>query len=117
MSTHPIAASPGATRAQQETVVHEAWELASAAIRPCTIDWDQLALVFTPDLSTAEQGTLADIAVMVKFGVEMTLAEWQSIKADAAGLKTYLGVASPTLAQTASATKAIIRVLGVIVRS
>jgi hypothetical protein len=40
----------------------------------------------------------------------------QTIKADIAGLKTYLGVASPTAAQTAAATKAIIRVLGTIVR-
>lgn len=73
--------------------------------------------VFIPPLSPADQATLADLQTMARFGVTLTLAEWQAIKADAAGLKAYLGVASPTAAQTASATKAIIRVLGVIVRS
>jgi hypothetical protein len=73
--------------------------------------------VFQPSLTSAEQATFDDLQTMAKFGVTMTLAEWQSIKADAAGLKTYLGVATPTAAQTAAATKAIIRVLAVIVRS
>jgi len=75
------------------------------------------AAAFTPTLTPAEQATFADLQVMAKFSVDMTLTEWQSIKADAAGLKAYLGVATPTLAQTAAATKAIVRVLGVIVRS
>lgn len=75
------------------------------------------SLTFNPPLTPAEQATFDDLVTMAKFGVSMTLAEWQSIKADAAGLKSYLGVAAPTLAQTAAATKAIIRVLAVIVRS
>jgi hypothetical protein len=71
---------------------------------------------WTPDLSAADQTNIADIVTMTGFGVTMTLAEWQSIKSDAAGLKTYFGLASPTLVQTAAATKAIIHVLSVIVR-
>lgn len=73
--------------------------------------------VFDPPLTAQEQVTLGDLQTMARFGVTLTLVEWQSIKTDAAGLKSYLGVASPTLAQTASATKAIIRVLGTIIRS
>ncbi|HUW16221.1 MAG TPA: hypothetical protein VMW94_04010 [Actinomycetes bacterium] len=69
-----------------------------------------------PPLSPTEQETLAELVRMARFGVTMTLAEWQAIKADAAGLKAYLGVASPTAAQTAAATKAIIRVLATIIR-
>lgn len=72
---------------------------------------------FVPPLNPAEQVTLDDLATMARFGVTLTLAEWQGIKADAAGLKAYLGVASPTAAQTAAATKAIVRVLGTIIRS
>jgi hypothetical protein len=72
---------------------------------------------FVPALSPAEQVIFDDLSLMVRFGVTLTLAEWQSIKADAANLKTYLGVATPTLVQTAAATKAIIRVLGTIIRS
>ena len=73
--------------------------------------------VFDPPLSAAEQATFDGLASMARFGVTLTLAEWQSIKADAAGLKAYLGVASPTAAQTAAAVKAVVRVLGTIIRS
>jgi hypothetical protein len=79
------------------------------------IDTGTPVLTFQPPLTVQEQATFADLQVMAKISGEMTLAEWQAIKAEA--LKTYLGVASPTLVQTAAATKAIIRVLGVIVRS
>jgi hypothetical protein len=79
-----------------------------AAVREC---------VWVPDLTAAEQVILDDLTTMARFGVTMTLAEWQGIKADAAGLKSYLGVGSPTAAQTAAATKAIIRVLATIIRS
>jgi hypothetical protein len=71
---------------------------------------------FEPPLSTAEQATFAELATMARFGVSLTLAEWQGIKADAAGLRAYLGVASPTAAQTAAAVKGIVRVLGKIIR-
>jgi hypothetical protein len=74
-------------------------------------------LVFVPALTAPEQATLADLATMARFGVTLTLAEWQGIKTDAANLKAYLGVASPTAAQTSAATKAIIRVLGTIIRN
>ncbi len=73
--------------------------------------------LFDPPLTAPEQAVLADLRLMAKFGVEMTLAEWQSIKADAAALKAYNGVATPTLVQTAAAVKAINRVLATIVRS
>lgn len=78
---------------------------------------DDPVATFSPPLSPAEQTAYDDLVTMAKFGVSLTLTEWQSIKADAAGLKTYLGIASPTLAQTSAATKAIIRVLATIVRS
>ena len=72
---------------------------------------------FDPPLSPAEQATLDDLVTMARFGVTLTLAEWQSVKPDAQLLKAYLGVASPTLAQTAAAAKAIVRVLATIIRS
>ena len=84
---------------------------------PVAVSDGVATFVFDPPLSPAEEATLADLATMTRFGVTLTLAEWTAIKADAAGLKAYLGVASPTAAQTAAATKAIIRVLGTIVRS
>jgi hypothetical protein len=80
-----------------------------------------VVLTFTPDLTAGETTTLAtfmsDISTMAKFGVTLTLAEWQSVKPDAQLLKAYAGVASPTLAQTVAAVKAQSRILSVIIRS
>jgi 2-keto-3-deoxy-6-phosphogluconate aldolase len=95
--------------------------LAAANLRaPASWSVDDLAgtasFTWEPPLTPAEQATFADLQVMANFGVTLNLTEWQAIKADAAGLRAYLGVASPTAAQTASATKAIIRVLAVIIR-
>jgi len=75
-----------------------------------------LSPVFVPPLTPTEQAIFDDISRMARFGVDVSLAEWQAIKEDAAGLKQYLGVTSPTAAQTAAATKAIIRVLATIIR-
>jgi hypothetical protein len=72
---------------------------------------------FVPPLTPAEQVTFDDLVTMSRFGVQMTLAEWQAIKADAAALKAYNGVATPTLAQTAAAVKAQSRILATIIRS
>jgi hypothetical protein len=73
--------------------------------------------VFTPALSPAEQATFADLQIMAAFGVTVTLAEWQAIKADAANLKTFYALPAPTQAQAVAAVKSIIHVLSVIVRN
>lgn len=72
---------------------------------------------FSPVLTAAEQTTFDDLSTMARFGVTLTLAEWQSVKPDAALLRTYNGIASPTLAQTIAATKAQNRILATIIRS
>lgn len=74
-------------------------------------------LTFIPPLTSAEQATFDDLQTMARFGVTMTLVEWQKIKPDAQGLIAYAGIATPTLAQTAAAVKAISRVLAVIIRT
>lgn len=117
MSTHAYTYDPA--------VDYYAWHFTlDDSVRPpesFTYGPDGVILTFVPDLTPAQAALLdelmADIATMSHFGVTMTLAEWRAIKSDAAGLKAYLGVASPTAAQTAAATKAIIRVLGTIIRS
>lgn len=96
-------------------------DLTALYLRPIA-QWDddgagEMTAVFVPPLSGAEQTTFTDLQLMAKFGVQMTLAEWQSIKADAAALKAYNGVPTPTLVQTAAAVKAINRVLATIIRS
>lgn len=78
---------------------------------------DTRTLIFTPDLTATEQSQLDDIITACGTNLSLTLAEWRAIKSDVAGLKQYIGLSSPTAAQTVAATKAIIRVLGAILRS
>lgn len=46
----------------------------------------------------------------------ITPAEWQALEPDIAGLATYQGLASPTLAQTVLAVKAQSRILRALLR-
>lgn len=74
-------------------------------------------LDFEPALSTAEQTTYADLLAMARAHISgLSLAEYQALKPDLAGLRTYQGLASPTLAQTASAVKAQTRILRALLR-
>jgi len=73
---------------------------------------------FTPSLTPAEQTTYDRIVRLAKSLVEgITPAEWQAIEPDIAGLVTYQGLASPTLAQTVLAVKAQSRILRAIIRN
>jgi hypothetical protein len=73
---------------------------------------------WTPDLSPAEQATLTDLTTMAKFGIsaDLSLAEFQAIKSDLVTARTYVGLASPTAAQTAAALKSLIRIVGALLR-
>jgi hypothetical protein len=73
---------------------------------------------FEPPLTTAEQATFADLQKMARFGIasSLTLAEYQAMKADLATGRAFLGIASPTQAQAVAAERAIIRVLGALLR-
>lgn len=80
-----------------------------------TDDGTTLTVVFTPDLTPDEAATLARIVHISGIGV-VTPAEYAAIEDDIAGLKAFLGVTSPTNAQSVAAIKALVRVLGAIVR-
>ena len=74
--------------------------------------------VFTPALSTAEQAAFDRLVRIVRSPVpSITPAEWESLEPDIAGLATYQNIASPTLAQTASAVKAQSRILRALLRN
>lgn len=76
-------------------------------------------VAFVPPLSQAEQATFAELQTMARFGInnDLTLAEFQTIKADITGLVTYQNLASPTLAQTVLAVKAQSRILRALLRN
>ena len=89
--------------------------------RPDTVATDPSGnpvLTFVPVLTTAEQSTLTDLTTMAKFGIPatITLAEFQAIKSDLATARAYVGIASPTTAQTTAALKSTIRVIGALLR-
>jgi hypothetical protein len=75
-------------------------------------------IIFSPPLSLAEQTTFDRIVNLSKSLVEgITVAEWQAIEPDIAGLATYQGLANPTLAQTVLAVKAQSRILRALIRN
>jgi len=73
----------------------------------------QRTLVWTPDLTSAEQVLLKNAGS----AVFLTAAEAAAIQPDIDGLVTYQGIANPTLAQTVLAVKAQSRILRAILRS
>lgn len=93
-------------------------EAVTSAIRqPAEVRRDPVVYVFTPDLTSAEAATFADIVATFRTrDVELTPAEYVAIKSDIALLKTFAGINSPTLAQTAAATKAQSRILRALLR-
>jgi len=75
-------------------------------------------LTYTPDLSPADRAVLDRIVSLGKSLVDgITPAEWEALEPDIAGLVTYQGLASPTLAQTVLAVKAQSRILRALLRN
>ncbi len=85
---------------------------------PATYSSDDLTATFDPPLTAQEQAAFDDIVRMARFGItaNLTLAEFQAIKSDLATAKNFLGLASPTAAQSNAALKATIRVIGALLR-
>lgn len=93
-------------------------ELASETIRtPSALSLvdDEWVLVFDPPLTSAEQAAL-DALQPVAGTVNLSVAGYQTIRPDIEGLRTYVALPTPTAAQTAQATKAIIRILRAVFR-
>lgn len=89
-----------------------------AANRPASlvvVDGSSITIWFTPDLSPAEVAVLDDVVRALK--TDLTRQERNAIQSDIDLLVTYQGIASPTLAQTAAATKAQSRILRALLRS
>jgi hypothetical protein len=111
MSEHPVSGTDPVTG------LPGLLEAVTAAIRQPSEVRVGPVYVFTPDLTAAEAATFADlVATHRSHDVRLTPAEYVTIKPDLEGLRTYHGLASPTAAQTAQATKAIIRVLRALLR-
>lgn len=89
---------------------------------PATMTTDAqgtISATFVPPLTVPEQTSFADLQTMAKFGLtnSLTLAEFQAIKPDLATAKAFVGIASPTAAQSNAALKSTIRVLGALLRA
>lgn len=82
-------------------------------LRRPALQWDGTATVavFSPDLTPAEQAVYTAILRWHRAGIGLSFPEFLALRDDMALLRNYLGVATPTAAQTAAATKSVIRVL------
>lgn len=69
-----------------------------------------------PDLTPTQAARFAELVAAGRSRIRFTDAEFDALRPDIDGLRTYHGLASPTAAQTAQATKAIIRILRSILR-
>lgn len=75
------------------------------------------SFTFVPPLTPAEVQIGQDLDAMANLGLQaITLAEFQARKADVASLKQYMALATPTAAQTQAAFKALVRVVGSMLR-
>jgi hypothetical protein len=114
MSTHTYQFPIAPTQDQVARIRAET----TAAGHPCSliqIDGLTIVLWFDPDLLPAEVAALDEVIRAVK--TELTRAERNAIQSDIDLLIAYQGVATPTLAQTAAATKAQSRILRALLRS
>ena len=81
-------------------------------------DGSHPVFVFDPPLTAAEQPVFDRLLRLAQaLVVGITPAEWQALEPDIAGLQTYQGLASPTLAQTVQAVKAQSRILRAILKN
>jgi hypothetical protein len=74
-------------------------------------------LVYTPDLTVAEQTIFDRLVNLSSSAVLISPTEWQAIESDIDGLITYHNLANPTLAQTVLAVKAQSRILRALLRN
>lgn len=93
--------------------------LVSAALRE-PISYERngtgLRLTFEPPLTPEEQAVYDSLLGLSRSAVQVTPVEWAGLRTELDGLRAYHALATPTAAQTAQATKAIIRVLRAILR-
>jgi hypothetical protein len=81
-----------------------------------TTNMAQTVITWTPDLSGPQLVLLASLQRLALAATLITPAERDALENDLAGLRAYQDVATPTLAQTAAATKAQNRVLRALLR-
>lgn len=95
--------------------VESAIRQATWAVDPQT---GEASATFSPALNATEQAIYDDLLTMARFGLSanITLAEFRAIKPDLATARAFVGIASPTAAQSNAALKATIRVLGALLR-
>ena len=101
------------------------WERIERARRLCerylgvepviTDDGTTLSATFTPDLTPAEAQTLRAI-VRISGMFVVTPDEMAARESDFTGLAAFMALPSPTQAQTLAAVKAVIRILGAVLR-
>lgn len=80
-----------------------------------TISPDGTTITFDPDLTPGQEAMLRRVLAVAGV-MRVTPDEWASIEPEIDNARAYLGLAAPTLAQTAGMTKSLIRILRVLLR-
>ncbi|MBX3031905.1 MAG: hypothetical protein KF809_17295 [Chloroflexi bacterium] len=75
---------------------------------------DPPTVTYRPPLTADEERTLREALAGLRSGIDPAILAAR--RADLTALRAYVAIASPTAAQTAAATKAIIRVVGMLLR-
>ncbi len=114
MSIHLIPALADTDKLHRQ--VHRSLRAPSGAIHANGTQQPPTALEWTPDLSAAEQATLADVVTAANAAIELDTTDFAKIQAEIATLKSYVTNPSPTTVQTTAALKALIRVVLAFVR-
>ncbi len=114
MSTHLIPAVADTDKLHRQ--VHRSLRAPSGAIHANGTHQPPTALEWTPDLTIAEQATLAEVLTVANAALDLDTTDFAKIQAEIATLKSYVTNPSPTSTQTTAALKALIRVCLAFVR-
>ncbi|MDP9317273.1 MAG: hypothetical protein M3R24_41530 [Chloroflexota bacterium] len=114
MSIHLIPALADTDKLNRQ--VRRSLRAPSGAIHANGTHQPPTALEWTPDLTTAEQATLADVVTAANTALDLDPGDVAKVQPEIAALKNYLATTSPTTAQTTAALKAAIRVVLAFVR-
>lgn len=104
----------------RQGIANRAFDLCVGQLRAptdMTDDGTNFSLTFTPDLTAGELTTFSRLVQIASASTEITPTEWAAITSDVATVKAFVGIATPTAAQSNAALKATIRVLGALLRS
>ena len=110
MSIHPVTAPTEPLRALVESAIREPSNVTGDPVTGA------ITFHFTPDLSTSEAATFAELDALARSGLAIDPADWPAVRDELPTLRAFMQASSPTAAQSVAAVKSIVRVLRAILK-